>query len=92
MVVPYDEEANRILLRVAAMDLPRAEDLRKLQQYSVSIPKRARDAWLASGVLRAVHPRLADGLLRFEDRAHYREETGVDLQTPERRDSGSNII
>lgn len=92
VIVPYDADAERILSRVAAMELPRADDLRRLQQYSVSIPQRDRNAWLASGVLRPVHPRLADGLLRFGDKAHYREDTGVDLQAPERRDSGSNIF
>ena len=66
--------------------------LRKLQQYTVSIPQRDRDAWLAAGVLRPVHPALGEELLRFEDTEHYRDQTGVDLRNPERREASSNII
>lgn len=91
VIVPYDDAAETTLYRVAAMDRPLAAGLRKLQQYAVSIPKRDRDAWLAAGVLRAVHPTIGQALLRFEDRAHYREETGVDLRNPERRDAAANL-
>jgi CRISPR-associated endonuclease/helicase Cas3 len=92
VIVPYDAEAELILSRVAVMERPTAADLRKLQQYSVSIPKRDRDAWLARGVLRVVHPTLGEVLLRFQDRAHYRDDTGVDLQAPERRDAAANLM
>lgn len=92
VIVPYDAEAEAVLKRVAAMPRPATADMRKLQQYAVSIPKRDRDAWLAIGALRAVHPAMGEALLRFEDRAHYREDTGVDLQQPERRDAASNIV
>ena len=92
VIVPYDDVANEVLARVAAMDRPARDDLRRLQQYAVSIPVRDRDAWLATGVLRAVHPALGEALLRFEDRAHYRDDTGVDLRAPERRDYASNIM
>ena len=92
VIVPYGAEAEAVLRRVAAVDRPARDDLRKLQQYAVSIPQREWKAWLAAGVLRPVHPALGDALLRFEDRAHYREETGVDLREPERRDAGLNII
>ncbi len=78
VIVPYDTGADAVLRRVAAVDRPARDDLRKLQQYAVSIPQREWKSWLAAGVLRPVHPALGDALLRFEDRAHYREETGVD--------------
>ena len=51
VVVPYDAKAEAILARVAAVDRPQAADLRRLQQYAVSIPKPDRDAWLAAGAL-----------------------------------------
>jgi CRISPR-associated endonuclease/helicase Cas3 len=91
VVVPYDAEAELILKRVAAMERPMTADLRKLQQYAVSIPKRDWGAWLRAGVLHAVHPAVGEALLRFEDRAHYHADTGVDLREPERRDAASNI-
>ena len=92
VIVPYDAGADAVLRRVAAVDRPARDDLRKLQQYAVSIPQREWKSWLAAGVLRPVHPALGDALLRFEDRAHYREETGVDLREPERREALTNII
>ena len=91
VIVPYDDEAKRVLGRVAVADRPATADLRKLQQYAVSIPRRDRDAWLAAGVLKAVNRGLGEALLRFEDRAHYRDDTGVDLKAPERRDAAANL-
>lgn len=90
-VVPWDEEAETLLGRVAAMDRPLATDLRVLQGYVVGLPRRARDTWLAAGVLYPVSPRLGDGLLRFADLAHYRPTTGVDLSDPTYRDAEQNI-
>lgn len=92
VIVPYDEAAERLLAKVAAADRPTTTDLRRLQQYAVAIPRREYSTWLSSGALRPVHPRLGVAMLRFNDLAHYRDETGVDLHSPERRDTGSNII
>jgi CRISPR-associated endonuclease/helicase Cas3 len=92
VIVPYDEAAKALLAHIARVDRPAVGDLRKLQQYAVSIPKRDRDAWLAAGVLRPVHLGLLEALLRFEDKAHYLPNTGVNLAEPERRDGAANII
>ena len=92
VIVPYDNTAKAILARVAAMERPAAADLRKLQQYAVSISRRDRDLWLASGVLRSVHGPLGGALMQFEDRAHYRDDTGVDLWERERREVQANIL
>ena len=53
---PDDLDAATLLNRIGAMDKPLRDDLRRLQQYMVSVPQRQRDAWLAAGVLRSVHP------------------------------------
>lgn len=92
VIVPYNGMAEAVLARVRAMPRPTAADLRKLQQYAVAIPKRERDAWLAAGVLRPVNSALGPALLRFDDRAHYRHDTGVDLREPERRDTTANLM
>jgi CRISPR-associated endonuclease/helicase Cas3 len=76
---PDDHEAERLLRAIGAMDLPRIPDLRRLQQYAVSIPHQARDTWLKVGALRPVHPAMGDALLCFDDMAHYRADTGLDL-------------
>lgn len=89
---PEDRDAEQLLARIAAMDRPRRDDLRRLQQYVVPIPKAARDDWLARGVLIPVHPALGEAVLRFADDAHYRPETGVDFEDATYREAGGNVI
>ena len=74
------------------MDCPLSRDLRRLQQYTVPIPPRAREAWLAAGVLRRVHSALGAALLQFEDLAHYDPLTGVRLDEMMLRSSELNVI
>jgi CRISPR-associated endonuclease/helicase Cas3 len=97
VVVPWradanDDDAQSVLNRIAGMDRPRREDLRRLQQYTVPIPPRARETWLAAGVLRPVHAALGDALLRFSDLAHYDPLTGVRLDEPTLRAAELNVI
>jgi len=89
---PDDRDAEKVLARIAAMDRPCRDDLRRLQQYTVPVPRRDRDAWLLAGVLRPVHAALGDTLLRFNDLAQYDEATGLRLDDPARRSSESNVI
>jgi CRISPR-associated endonuclease Cas3-HD len=82
VIVPWkadadDTDAEDLLKRIAAMDRPRSDDLRRLQQYTVPIPQKARDVWFERGVLRPIHPALGEAMLRFEDRAHYHAQLGV---------------
>lgn len=92
VVVPWDEDARRLLAKIAAQDRPFGGDLRALQKYTVGIPPKARRHWLAAGVLRPVHAGLGDALLRFDDLAHYDERTGVRLDDPSHRAAESNVI
>ena len=96
VVVPWragvdDDDAESVLSRIAGMDRPLARDLRRLQQYTVPIAPRAREAWLAAGVLRPVHPALGDTLLRFDNLDYYDPQTGVCLD-PDFRSPEANII
>jgi CRISPR-associated endonuclease/helicase Cas3 len=97
VIVPWradasDDAADRLMQAIRSMDRPRAGDLRRLQQYTVSIPRKARDTWLAMGALRPIHPALGDSLLAFDDLAHYRPDTGLDLGDIGLRSAESNII
>jgi CRISPR-associated endonuclease/helicase Cas3 len=92
VIVPWDDKARTLLRRIAAADRPRGDDLRGLQQYTVSIPRQARDAWLAMGALRSVHTGLGGAMLRFEDKAHYDEKTGLDLESLGFRSAESNLM
>ena len=70
VIVPWagedgtDRAARILLARIAAMDRPLRDDLRQLQQYTVTIPPQQRAAWLANGVLQPVHKRFGDALLQ----------------------------
>ena len=97
VVVPWragadDDDAETVLNRITGTERPSRDDLRRLQQYTVPIPPRARETWLAVGVLRPVHPALGDALLRFHDLTHYDLDTGVRLHEPTLRSAEANVI
>lgn len=97
VIVPWradeaDREAEELLARIAAQPKPSARDLRRLQQYAVPIPRDKRNDWLARGALTPVHPALGEAMLRFADLAHYRPDTGVDLEDPTYRDGERNVF
>jgi CRISPR-associated endonuclease/helicase Cas3 len=80
VVVPWDAAAAKLLKAVGAMNRPSGVHLRQLQPYTVSIPGKLRSEWLQGGVLHHVHSALGEALLAFEDKAHYREHTGINLR------------
>lgn len=79
VVVAWDSEAKELLRKIEAMDRPLPADLRKLQPYTVSVPRQARAQWLATGALRPVHVGLGDALLTFVAEAPYDQQTGLRL-------------
>ena len=91
VVVPWNEEAIAALNAVAYAPKPPSEALRKLQQFTVGIPRQAHAAWLLAGVIVPVRRELGDSLLRFVDLAHYRQDTGVDLVDPTLRAAEDNV-
>ncbi len=92
VIVPWDDEARAALARIAAMDRPLGEDLRRLQQYVVPIPGPTRASWLAQGAIPQVHPALGNALLALPDLARYDPETGVRLDDLAQRAAESNVI
>ena len=98
VIVPWrgedgvDTTAADLLRRIAAMPRPRMDDLRRLQQYTVLVPPKARACWLGVQALQAVHPALGDALLAFSDDALYDPRTGLRLDDPAHRSAGSNIF
>lgn len=97
VIVPWradeaDREAEELLARIAAQPKPSGRDLRRLQQYAVPIPRDKWKDWLARGVLTQVHPAFGEVMLRFTDLAHYRPDTGVDLDEPTYRDAERNVF
>ena len=91
VVVPWNDEATEALNTVASAPKPPRQALRKLQQFTVGIPRRAHAMWLLSGVIVPVRRDLGDSLLRFVDMAHYRDTTGVDLAETTWRAAEDNV-
>lgn len=91
VVVPFNEDAEQTLATVAAAERAPRDALRKLQQYTVGIPRRACDAWLRAGEITPVRRDLGIALLRFGGLAHYRDATGVDLLDPAWRAAEANV-
>ncbi|MBS7811800.1 CRISPR-associated helicase Cas3' [Roseococcus pinisoli] len=92
VVVPFDEEAQKLLKEMGAMERPTSGHMRRLQQFTVSIPRQVRGEWLVMGALRPVHPAIGEELLTFVDRAHYRPQTGLDIWRPGERSIQSGIF
>jgi len=98
VIVPWrgedgsDTDAKELLARIAAMPRPRTDDLRRLQQYTVAIPPKAREYWLTKCVLQPVHPALGEVLLTFEDDAHYNADTGLRLGDLAHRSAADNFF
>ncbi|MHB1103729.1 MAG: CRISPR-associated helicase Cas3' [Devosia sp.] len=88
---PDDKDAENLLFRIASMPRPARGDLRRLQQYTVTIPRKLRGDWLAKGVLTPVHPGLGPAVLKFPDLAHYSAATGLDIMNPQLRSAESNV-
>lgn len=89
---PDDRDAETLLGRIAGMERPLVADLRRLQLYTVGIPRQVRDAWLAKGALRPVNRGLGDAVLRFDDLAHYDPETGLRIDDPTFRSAEDNAF
>jgi CRISPR-associated endonuclease/helicase Cas3 len=97
VIVPWradeqDRDAEMLLSRIAGMERAHTRDLRRLQQYTVSIPPKVRQEWFKQGVLRSLHAGLGEALLRFEDLAHYDRETGVNFELGAYQSTESNIL
>ncbi|SFU53278.1 CRISPR-associated endonuclease/helicase Cas3 [Methylobacterium sp. 174MFSha1.1] len=89
---PRDDRAEALLARIAAMDRPLGDDLRRLQAYVVTVPSKLRARWLALGRLRPVHPMLEGALLRLDDTAFYDPRTGLRLEDDVYRAPEDNIV
>lgn len=92
VVVPWDAEAVALLRRIRAQDRATVGDLRRLQPYTVSIPRAAWQDWLRHGALETVHAGLGEALMAFNSDAHYRIDTGLDLSATMARDADRNLF
>jgi len=81
VIVPWDDDAKDALRILRAAEVPPGKVLRKLQQYTISIPEAA---WkrLAGGGLQVVNPKFGDRFMEVASRALYDDLTGLRLDDP----------
>lgn len=93
VLVPHDEEAREALSALEHAPMPPAGILRKLQQYSVSVPPWVRRSLLESGSLQPIQPKLyGDRFLRLANESLYTPDMGLRIDDPMFRDASANIF
>lgn len=89
---PGDDDAKRLLAKIAVSERPSRSDLRRLQLYAVPIPRPVQLEWSSLGVLQPAHPTLGSDLLAFQDLSHYDPQLGLRLSNLHVRSSEQNIM
>ena len=84
VIVPWKggddrDEVNRLVATLCAVERPPAAAMRRLGQYTVSIPAKARAAMLASGAVQPVDPKYGDQFMLLVSDSLYKEPTGLSL-------------
>lgn len=72
-------ELERLLAALRHAPRPPGDVVRRLQQYTVSVPVKARAAMMASGAVQPVSPELGDRFVALVSDKLYDERTGLSL-------------
>jgi CRISPR-associated endonuclease/helicase Cas3 len=93
VIVPWDDEARDAIAAIHHAELPPAGARRRLQQYVVPVPAKARGKMLASGAVQPIRPEdYGDRFMVLESPSLYDPELGLRLDDPTWRTSESNIF
>ena len=85
-----DDERKRF--RSYARVLRRSTNSPVITAPTSSVPKPARDRWLAKGALAPVHSRLGEAMLCFENDDLYDPRSGLRVLEPDYRSAASNVM
>jgi len=93
VIVPWDGEARAAIAALRHADLPPAGVQRKLQQYTVPVPAKARADMLATGAVQAIRAEdYGDRFVVLESPSLYDPALGMRLDDPAWRSSEGNIL
>lgn len=93
VIVPWDDEARKAADAIRHAEFPPTGVQRKLQQYVVPVPAKARAAMLATGAVQAIRPEAyGDRFVMLTNEALYDAKLGLRLDDPTWRSSESNIF
>ncbi|WP_375182564.1 CRISPR-associated endonuclease Cas3'' [Sphingomonas adhaesiva] len=85
VIVPWrgdadPQEIDRLVAAIAAAPVPPRAQLRRLQNYTVSVPERAYLAMVAAGAVQPIAPdRYGDRFMLVQDVGLYADDTGLSL-------------
>ena len=88
IVIPLDETARKAIALLQLPDAPYRTALRRLQRYSVNLPKTAVAKLLESGDLKEI----VEGVVILENTALYRDDIGFDERRAGVLDAESTIF
>lgn len=93
VLIPYDAEAEAALRTLELADRPSGEVLRRLQQYTVSVPSRVRQALLGTGAAQPIRPdAYGERFIRLVTMDSYDKELGVRFDDPTFRSAEGNVF
>ena len=93
VLIPFDQQAIELLDALEKPGLLPSGSLRKLQQYSVSVPRRALDALSRNGAVQPINPdAYGDRFLRLESTSLYHQSHGLDFDDPTFRSANDNVF
>jgi CRISPR-associated endonuclease/helicase Cas3 len=91
VIIPWNQEAKSALNAMRG-DVPPGWAIRKLQQYTVSIPQAAWLGLLGTGAVQPINPKFGDRFVVLCSEGLYERTTGLRLDDPTARTSEQNII
>jgi CRISPR-associated endonuclease/helicase Cas3 len=92
VIVPWNGDEAAALAVLRGADIPPGWAVRKLQQYTVSIPEVAWRALLRTGAIEAVNPKFGDRFMMLVSHGLYEDDTGLRLDDPTAREAEENIF
>lgn len=93
VLIPWDSIAKDALDTLRYADAPPAAALRRLQQYVVPVPAKARGTLLATRAAQAIKPEIyGDRFVWLEEMSQYDDAFGLRLDDPVYRSAERNIF
>jgi CRISPR-associated endonuclease/helicase Cas3 len=92
VIVPWSGEEEIALAALRGADIPPGWAIRKLQQYTVTIPEAAWRALVRTGAIEAVNQKFGDRFMMLVSHGLYEPDTGLRLDDPTARTAEENVI
>ena len=92
VIVPWNDEARAVLAALRGAEIPPGWAVRKLQQYTVSIPENAWKGLLRTSAIEAVNQKFGDRFMVLASNGLYNDNSGLRLDDPTARPAEENVF